>query len=171
MLEPEREPGSDSAFIQREGTIYSMRPGADIWLDAEQFSHAVRQAVSEPGLELLHQAVSLYSGDYLPETLYETWAAEERERLATYFLESADKLAELYLEQERFTEAIELCQRILAQDNCWERAYRYLMQAYDQLGDRGQVGRTYQRCVQTLREELDVPPSIETKLLYEKLTT
>ena len=171
VLEPEREPGSDSAFIQREGTIYSMRPGADIWLDAEQFSHAVRQAVSEPGLELLHQAVSLYSGDYLPETLYETWAAEERERLATYFLESADKLAELYLEQERFTEAIELCQRILAQDNCWERAYRYLMQAYDQLGDRGQVGRTYQRCVQTLREELDVPPSIETKLLYEKLTT
>jgi len=169
VLEPEREPGSDSAFIQREGTIYSLRPGADIWLDAEQFTRAVRRAASDPDPGLLQRAVGLYPGEYLPETLYETWAAEERERLATQFLESADKLAELCLEQERYAETVELCQRILAQDNCWERAYRHQMLAYDRLNDRGQVGRTYQRCVQTLREELDVSPTSETEQLYQRL--
>jgi ATP/maltotriose-dependent transcriptional regulator MalT/DNA-binding SARP family transcriptional activator len=169
VLEPEREPGSDSAYIQREGTIYSLRPGADIWLDAEQFIQAARLAASNPDLDLLQRAVDLYPGEYLPETLYETWAAEERELLATVFLECADKLTEFYLQQNCYTDVIELCQRTLAQDNCWERAYRHLMLAYSHLKDRGQVGRTYQRCVQTLREELDVSPAPETEKLYQTL--
>lgn len=169
-LEPEREPGSDSAFVLREGTTYGLRPSADIWLDAEQFTEAARRAASSPDLDLLQHAVSLYPGDYLPETLYETWAAEERERLATLFLETADRLADALIRDERYNEAIDLSQRILSQDNCWERAYRHLMLAYDHLGDRGQVGRAYQKCVQTLRNELDVAPSPETENLYESLT-
>jgi len=43
------------------------------------------------------------------------------------------------------------------------------MLAYDRLGDRGQVGRTYQKCVQTLRDELDVSPAPETETLYQRL--
>jgi LuxR family transcriptional regulator, maltose regulon positive regulatory protein len=169
-LEPEREPGSDSAFILREGTTYNLRPRADIWLDAEQFTESAHRAASSPDLDLLQRTVNLYPGDYLPETLYETWAAEERERMATLFLETADRLADALIQGERYAEAIDLSQRILAQDNCWERAYRHLMLAYDRLGDRGQVGRTYQKCVQTLHDELDVVPSPETKNLYESLT-
>ncbi len=171
VLEPEREPGSESAFILREGSTYALRPGADIWLDTEQFSNAVQQAnaASKPSLELLRQAIHLYQGEFLPETLYETWAAEERERLASLFLEVADRLAEDLIHQEKYNEAVELCQRVLAQDNCWERAYRHLMLAFVGLGDRGQVGRTYQRCVQTLRAELDVAPSSETETLYQQL--
>lgn len=118
---------------------------------------------------MLEKAVALYQGDYLPDTLYETWAAEERERLAALFLEISDHLVELLLEAGRYTEAIDLAQRVLTQDNCWERAYRHLMLAYSKLGDRGQVGRTYQRCVQTLREELDVSPSGETEKLYREV--
>ena len=59
---------------------------------------------------------------------------------------------------------------MLARDKCWERAYRHLMLAYDRLGDRGQVGRTYQRCTQALKEELNISPSPETHELYERLT-
>jgi DNA-binding SARP family transcriptional activator len=169
VLEPEREPGSDSAYIQRRGTVYGLRPDADLWLDAEQFAQAARQAASNPDVDKLQQVVDLYTGDYLPDTLYETWVAEERERIAALFLENADKLSELYLEHERYAETIELCQRILAQDNCWERAYRHQMQAYDRMNDRGQIGRTYQRCVQVLKKELDVSPSPETDELYHQL--
>ncbi|HBG74403.1 MAG: hypothetical protein A2X25_13880 [Chloroflexi bacterium GWB2_49_20] len=169
VLEPERDPGSESAYILREGTTYCLRQDADIWLDADQFIQAVHLA-SNPDLNLLQRAVSLYKGEYLPETLYETWVAEEREHLAALFLESADRLAEMYINKKRFTEVIDLCQRILTQDNCWERAYRHLMFAYEKLGDRGQVGRTYQRCVQTLFEELNVSPAPETKILYKNLT-
>ena len=169
VLEPERDPGSESAYILREGSTYCLRPGADIWLDADQFLQAAR-SVATSNMDSLERAVSLYKSEYLAETLYETWAAEEREHMATIFLESADRLAEIYIVENRYSEAIDLCQRILTQDNCWERAYRHLMLAYEKLGDNGQVGRTYQRCVQTLHDELNVNPAPETKILFEKLT-
>ncbi len=171
VLEPDRAPGSELAFILREGTTYGLRPNADTWLDADQFVYAVQRAseIANPEQELLQQALDLYQGEYLPDTLYETWAAEERERLAAIYLEASDRASELLLINQQFGKLIDLCQRILGQDNCWERAYRHLMLAYDHLGDRGQVGRTYQRCVQTLREELDVAPSPETSTLYQAL--
>ncbi|MGE5641981.1 MAG: AfsR/SARP family transcriptional regulator, partial [Byssovorax cruenta] len=168
VLEPEREPGSESAFIFRDGTTYALRPHADIWLDADEFLQLARQPV-KADVSQLKKAMELYRGDYLPESLYEAWLAEERERLASTFLESADRLIELWIGQERYSEAIELSQRVLARDKCWERAYRHLMLTYHRLGDRGQVGRTYQRCAQALRDDLDVSPSPETQELYKAL--
>jgi DNA-binding SARP family transcriptional activator len=167
VLEPARDSGADSAYILRDGTTYVMRPHADLWIDADQFLVDVKVARGEP--YLLQQALALYQGEYLPDARYETWAAGERERLAAMFLESADKLVERLLEQALYSDAIDLCQRILSQDNCWERAYRHLMLAYNGLGDRGQVARAYQRCVQTLRQELDVDPAPETEALYARL--
>ncbi|HAX70896.1 MAG TPA: transcriptional regulator, partial [Anaerolineae bacterium] len=171
VLEPERDAGSDSAFIVRDGTTYTLRLNADLWLDSDHFARLTREGLKpvSHSMQMLEEAVALYRGEYLPDALYESWAAEERERLATLFLEAADKLCELYVQTARFTEAIDLGQRILAKDNCWERAYRHLMQAFNALGDRGQLARTYQRCQQTLKEELDVLPSQETQDLYRKL--
>lgn len=166
-LEPERDPGAESAFIQREGSTYSLRPRADIWIDAEQFMQMVRQ--SKGDASQLDAALKLYRGEYLPDTLYETWAAEERERLSALFLESADRLAGHYIDEKRYQDVLDISQRILEQDNCWERAYRHLMTAYNGLGDRGQVGRIYQRCMQTLRDELDISPAPETEKLYHTI--
>lgn len=182
VLEPERGPGAESAYILREGSTYCLRPGADLWLDAEAFTRLVAQAegllagegeknaADHEAIALLERALALYQGDYLPDALYETWAAAERERLAVQFLRAADRLCDLYLAAGRSEQAIELCYRILAADNCWEKAYRGLMQAYHALGNRGQVARTYQRCLGALRSELDVAPAPETTDLYARLT-
>jgi len=169
VLEPERDSGSDSAFIMRDGTTYTLRLHTDLWLDSEQLARATREGLKTNSAAQLETAMNLYRGDYLPDSLYETWAAEERERISAMFLEAADKLCELYIQNGKYTEAIELCQRVLAKDNCWERAYRHLMTAYNYVGDRGQLARTYQRCLQTLQDELDVSPSQETQELYKKL--
>ncbi|HSF83619.1 MAG TPA: BTAD domain-containing putative transcriptional regulator [Anaerolineales bacterium] len=176
VLEPDREPGSESAYVMREGSTYALRPTADLWLDAEVFLDTLHQAEMliddspDEAISLLTDAIDLYQGEYLPDARYESWTAAERERLAVLFLQNADRLSDLLLEKGRYEEAIHVNQRILAQDNCWERAYRHLMLAYDRLGDRGQVGRIYQRCVHTLRAEIDVIPSPETDALYQELT-
>jgi hypothetical protein len=120
VLEPRREPGAESAYIVREGSTYSLRPHADLRLDADQFVEAVRAAHGETAA--LGAALALYGGEYLPDARYETWAAGERERLAAIFLQSADTLAERLIAAGRPAEAIDLCRRILDQDNCWERA-------------------------------------------------
>ncbi|MBI5934369.1 MAG: tetratricopeptide repeat protein [Chloroflexi bacterium] len=171
VLEPDRDAGSDSAFILRDGATYTLRFGADLWLDSDHLARLTREGLkpTSVSISLLEQAVTLYRGDYLPDSLYESWAAEERERLSTLFLEAADKLCEQYIQSGKYIEGIDLCQRVLTKDNCWERAYRHLMVAYNHLGDRGQLARAYQRCLQTLKDELDVAPSPETQDLYKEL--
>lgn len=177
VLEPEREPGSESAFIVREGTAYGLRPGADLWLDLEKFMQLAHQAdslwekESESAISVMEQVIQLYQGEYLPDLRYENWTVTRRDHLAAKFLQIADRLTEKYLLQKRYSEVIQLGQRILIQDNCWERAYRYLMLAYAGMGDHGQIGRTYQRCLQCLSNELEIPPARETYHLFLQLTT
>jgi DNA-binding SARP family transcriptional activator len=177
VLEPNRKPGSDSAYILREGGTYRIRPESDLCLDADQFLSAIQIAddlyPNQPDdvIPLLEKAVNIYQGEYLPDTRYESWAAAEREHLSVLFLRAADRLSELYLQRDQLENAINLCYRILSQDNCWERAYRHLMTAYDCLGDHGQIARTYHRGVQTLQEELEVSPSPETESLYNRLVS
>lgn len=177
VLEPNRKPGSDSAFILREGTVYGIRPNCDLWLDVDEFLAAFQQAektlYEEPdcALQALQSCVDLHQGEYLPDTRYESWAAAEREHIATIFLQAADRLCCLLLHRKIPSEVIDLCQKILHYDPCWERAYRHLMSAYDLLGDHGQIARVYHRCVQVMREELDIHPSPDSTALYEKLTS
>ncbi|MGD2028212.1 MAG: bacterial transcriptional activator domain-containing protein, partial [Anaerolineales bacterium] len=175
VLEPDRQPGAESAYVLREGAVYGLRPGADIWIDADQFGAYVREAEKlqesdiDLALENYRKALDLYKGEYLPGARYQVWSAIEREHLAVTYLGAADKYCELSLKRRAYQQVIEDCQRILSYDNCWERAYRYLMTAYDQLGDHGQVARTYQRCKETLQEELNIQPSNETIELFHRL--
>jgi len=84
------------------------------------------------------------------------------------FLQSGDRLCELYQESDPES-VIKICQRVLSVDDCWERAYRFMMRAYARLGDHGRVARTFQTCQEVLRSELDVAPAPQTIDLYRSL--
>ena len=172
VLEPERKRGAPSAYVLRDGSLYGLRPGADLCLDAEQFEHLVaegdRYLDPETKIDRYRQALALCPGEYLQECLYDDWCSEERERLLTTYLRTADRLARALAEREQWEEAITICRSILARDDCWERAYRLMMTAYVRLGDHAQALRTYQSCVERLAE-LGVEPSGATVQLSESI--
>jgi two-component SAPR family response regulator len=173
-LEPEREPRSESSFVQRRGTAYGVVPSL-FTVDAEEFIQRINSGArvesSDPKAAITHyrNAVDLYNGDYIPEALYEDWASAERERLLTLFLSSASRLALLLLDYQEDQEAIALAEAVLNRDPCWEEAYRILMRAYESRGNRPQALRAYQRCVSALHDELGLGPMAETKLLYHEI--
>lgn len=175
VLEPERKRNAPSAYILREGSLYGLRPGADLTLDADRFEELIQAGDalldhdSEAALTRYREALGLYHGEYISECLYQDWCSEERERLLTLYLRTADRLAHSLVERAAWDEAIQVCQAILARDDCWEQAYRLMMTAYARLGNRAQCLRTYQRCVERLRQVLQVEPSRETTRLYESL--
>ena len=175
ILEPERRRNAPSAFIVRDGPRYGLRPEADIWLDTAVFENLIAEGNilfsqnPEAALLLYRQALTLYQGDYLQEYPYAEWCSEERERLLTLYLGTAERLATAVMAKKSWAEVIDLAQLILARDDCWENAYRLKMQAYAHLGNRTQIMRTYQRCVQCLQEELGVSPSPATTELYHSL--
>ena len=169
-LEPER--GDDEpAFIARAESAYGLRAGADVWIDANEFSQWIARAEKIDGdaaLDLHRQALALYYDDYLiADARYEDWAIAERERLLAMYLRTADRLASELLARGAFDESIAWCEKILLRDRCWEHAYRLMMRAYAQRGDRAQARRVFEQCVRVLKEDLDVEPSSATVEVYQ----
>jgi len=171
-LEPARPAEAPSAYIQRDNALYGLRPEADVWLDAAEFEREAEAGLHATGPQSimhLQAALRLYTGDFLPEALYEDWASEERERLLALYLRAADKLAGLLVEQAQYEEGLAVCQLILNRDACWERAYRLMMLAYARLDNRPLALRAYQLCRAALQRELEVEPSPATQAVYQRL--
>jgi DNA-binding SARP family transcriptional activator len=78
-------------------------------------------------------------------------------------------MSTVFAERQEWEDAIRTCRAILARDNCWERAYRVMMTAYAQLGNRTQALRAYRSCEESLRKELDVAPSPATRRLHASI--
>ncbi|HEU4322240.1 MAG TPA: BTAD domain-containing putative transcriptional regulator [Roseiflexaceae bacterium] len=176
-LEPARPPRTPPFYVRRQGSAYRFCPTDGLWLDVEEFERRIDAARAQrdqgtpdslaAARDTLLGAVGLYGGDFLSEYLYEEWAREERERLATAYLEAATTLADLLLRSSQIHEAVRLCESILARDPSWEQAYVTLMGAYAQQGNRRLALATYDRCVRNLRSLLDVAPLPQTTKIYE----
>jgi LuxR family maltose regulon positive regulatory protein len=164
-IEPRRPRGENPHFVIRKGTVYGLNPAARFVLDVDDFE---RLATADD-VDLLQRALSLYEDDYLPESLYEDWSSAERQRLRHLYLVTAERLARHLVQAEAWDEVIQTCRAMLARDNCWEAAYRLLMRAHAAQGSRSQIHSVYQRCITTLREELDAEPSATTQALFEQL--
>ena len=62
-------------------------------------------------------------------------------------------------------EALEVCEALLQEDNCWEHAWQLMILIHLRQENRSQAMRTLARCTETLQKELGVPPSGETLAL------
>ncbi len=176
-LEPARPADAALAFVEREGTAYRLPPSADVWLDIIAFERECKDGLrlsdagaSDEAIAHLQAALHLYKGDFLPDALYEDWSNVERERLLSLYLRVADRLAGLLIERGQYEAGLDVCQAILARDPCWEGAYRLMMVAHARRGNPLLALRVYQRCVNTLHEQLGVEPSAATVAVYQRIS-
>jgi ATP/maltotriose-dependent transcriptional regulator MalT/DNA-binding SARP family transcriptional activator len=165
-LEPARVPGQNPFFIIRQETLYGLNPAAQLQLDADDFLALASSKLDDD----LETALQIYRGDYLPDATGENWTIEKREHLREIYLHTAHQLADKRLQDGQCDEAMRICHEILAVDPCNEPAYRVLMRCHAARGNLAAVHAVYQRCITLLNDELEVPPSTETTLLYEQLT-
>ncbi len=171
-LEPFRPPRTTPFFVRRQGLAYSFAPSYGCWIDVDEFElRTTNVPQSDPDLVLRNAqtAINLYKGDYLAESLYDSWTLEERERLLARYLSTATSLSISLLENGDMQHAIEMCERVLRRDRCYEEAYQVLIRAYARSGSRSQALRSYARCVQALQDDLAIDPLPETTELYEQV--
>jgi ATP/maltotriose-dependent transcriptional regulator MalT/DNA-binding SARP family transcriptional activator len=165
-LEPRREPGKTPFFIARRDNLYGLNPAADIAIDADDFLVLASSQAEEDLLE----ALSIYKGDYLGETIGESWSNDRREQISEAYLQAALRLADHYYEHQRWDDTIHIAHEILDVDRCSEPAYQLLMRCHAARGNGAGISSVYQRCAAVLRDELDVEPSPATKRLWQQLT-
>lgn len=151
-------------FVQAEAQTVQWRAGAPFSLDLDGFQTAVIQAGSA---EQLEAAITLYTGELLPEC-YDDWIAADRERLAEVYRNALQRLVDLLEKQGSYPEAIGHAVSLAHHDPLREAVWRQIMRLHALNGDRAGVARAYRECKTVLKRELDVEPSAQTAAAYEK---
>jgi DNA-binding SARP family transcriptional activator/TolB-like protein len=158
LLETLAPAGTDVLTVTRDHI--SLRPGV-VWVDVEE---VMRATTDQPA------SLSLLDGDLLEDLdgidpTFDAWLTTERERLRDRARNVAEALLREQIEPEA---AIPAAQRLLQIDRAHEGAWRALMRAHAERGERGMAIQAYDRCRAVLADLLDASPSAETqKLLAE----
>jgi DNA-binding SARP family transcriptional activator len=149
----------------------------DAWVDTEAATEAIHRAESSvalqdwtrawgPSLVALFVAErELLPGEDAP------WIDEERRRLADIRLRALESYgtAGLGIGGTELAAAVRACRRLVQLSPLRESGYRCLMQALAAQGNQAEALRAYSQLCETLRDELGVSPSAETRALYEQL--
>ncbi len=153
------------AFVDRAG----------VWVDAREFEVRTRVLTDLRRTELddgfaesLDRATRLYRGSFL-EDLYDDWCEQDRERLQLAFLAALEGLATYHEGKAEWAQAIARASHVLRHDPLREHVHRQLMRCHYAMGNRPAAIRQFQRCVEILDRELDVPPMAETRVLFNRI--
>ncbi|HZD57904.1 MAG TPA: bacterial transcriptional activator domain-containing protein, partial [Anaerolineales bacterium] len=163
--------GQDAILTEDEH--YSFNRSLDYRYDVEIFQQKIEEAGAtedaEKKISALKDAIRLYRGPYLRD-VENTWVLPERQRLLKLYLDALVNLARVYLEDGGYDRIFGYREKILAEDPCYEEAYRLSMLAYAGQGNQAGVQREYERCREALWEELKARPSEQTEELYRVLS-
>ena len=156
------QPVSGTGYLIADEYTLAFNRDADYWLDVSALE------TSQTDLDSLLSNLALYQGELLPG-FYEDWVVLERERVQAVFEGKMSQLLEQLVAAERWTAVQEWGEKWLAYGDSPEPAYRALMLASGARGDMAKVASLYRRCADDLRDNLNVEPSAETRVLYDGL--
>ncbi len=165
--------GSRLLTVEQESVCLSQT--ADLWIDAHCLQQTFTAVRNVPGdqltvaqVELLQQVSLLYRGDLL-ENWYLDWCLVARQHLQHMYLSLIDKLIRHCMAHGYYDSGLQYGHQILAHDLAREHTHRDLMLLLYLAEDRTGAIRQYQYCVHVLERELGVPPSEQTKRLYDQI--
>ncbi len=159
LLEVLAPAGTEILTINRDSLV--LRPGV-VWVDVDE---VLRATTASPG------ALALLDSELLEELdgvdpAFDIWLHSERERLR----DRARGVAEALLNEQVAPETlIPVAQQLLAIDRAHEGAWRALMRAHAERGERGMAIQSYDRCRAVLSDLLDAAPSPETQALLAEI--
>ncbi|MCJ7568640.1 MAG: hypothetical protein MUO58_13975 [Anaerolineales bacterium] len=152
-------------YLLADRVVIEFDPESEHWLDVRLLEDEISM---EGDIQAALQAVSVYGGELLPG-FYDNWVVLERERIRAVFEQRMQILLEMLVENGRWDEALEWCERWIALGHVPESAFRALMIAHHNLGNSANIAAVFQRCERAMMNELGVKPSPQTAQLYRTL--
>jgi LuxR family maltose regulon positive regulatory protein len=140
----------------------------DVHVFVNNLDHADHEKNAEKKKSFLQIAIGSYSGPYLSD-VDEDWAALDRQRYVDLYLKALKDLATLFFEQKQYSRSLEIIQRAIHSDSCFEDGYRLSMRVQHAMGNLAEVARTYKQCQDILLAEIGTEPSSQTQQLFAKL--
>jgi WD40 repeat protein/DNA-binding SARP family transcriptional activator len=156
----------NTQYLLADDLTVAFNARSPYWLDAAQIERAASDGATT---ELLLERLEAYAGELLPG-FDDEWVVRERERLEAVFDRQMDRLLERLVVDQRWVDVLESAERWIAVGHVPEPAFRALMIAHSERGDRARVATIYRRCREALFEELGAQPSDKTRALFERLS-
>jgi DNA-binding SARP family transcriptional activator/tetratricopeptide (TPR) repeat protein len=144
---------SPDAVVLRGGQV-ALFPSRPVATDVGQFEAQSRAALAAGDGAACAAAASAYTGELLPEALYEEWTQAPRERLRSEYVELLRRSGQW--------------ERLVEVEPTDEPAYRELMRRELAAGSRPAAIRWYGRLRTALRRELGILPSGDTEAIYDE---
>ena len=159
LLEVLSPTGAEILSINRDSL--ALRQGL-VWVDVDE---VLRATTTHPGSLALLDSELLEELDGV-DPAFDVWLHAERERLR----DRARGVAEALLNEAKEPEAlIPVAQQLLTIDRAHEGAWRALMRAHSERGERGMAIQSYDRCRAVLADLMDAVPSPETQALLSEI--
>lgn len=162
-------------FIKVDHNSIKWMNAKGVELDVEEFETSIENAriakknnnLNEQEYELKN-SIALYNGQLVPNC-YSEWIEDYRSNYKQSYLEALKALISLLESKREYKEAIHFSNKFIKTEPYDEKAWRMLIKLYSLNNDRVKAIRCYEDCLETLRDELNIEPTDETKELYEQI--
>lgn len=113
------------------------------------------------------QAVSLYKGDFLPQSTWESWVIPINTYYHNLYLKLIHKLLEIYVSEQSYEEITALCRYAIATEAFDDELHYHLIHALYKMGNSHAAMEHYQLMTDMFYNEFAITPSDKLKDLYK----
>ncbi len=156
-------------FLTRDGDALVLGPDEAVWVDVAAFEQGVAEGWQTLDPVVCRTVLSLYGGDLLPDDAYEEWVDGRRTALRNQFLALLARLGQLHNERGEGSDAIEVFQRLVAEEPADEAAHASLIRLFAERGQRQHALAQFDRLTTALRKHLDAEPARTTVALVQEI--
>lgn len=128
-----------------------------------------KSAQAKEIITLTEKAINIYKGHFLAPDEGYFWATSYRERLRSKFLRHLSMFCKYLQQAGKCEKAVECYQKALEVDDLTEDFYQNLMLCYQQLDQKAEAIKVYQRCCKVFSAILGIEPSSKTNAIYKEL--
>ena len=146
--------GDHGALVTANERI-ELWPSADVVIDVDHFEALASTARMSCGPQELREAIDAYTGELLPDDVYESWTSAARERLRVQY-------GELLRLAERW-------EQLIALDPTDEVAHLHIVGRLVARRDRAGALRQLDHLTSALQRELDIEPSVAAQRLRDEV--
>lgn len=161
-------------IVHRNGT-YSWQSEIDVEIDALSFAQVAHEGVDfrrspEHRCELMLEAISLYTGEFLPMIASEPWVAVESVKYREMYMSCVNNVFTLLQTEGRYDDALTVCEKAIKICPYEEDIHLKRISALIDLRRYQDALAAYDEASRMFLEELGVSPSQKMLELYRRIT-
>lgn len=164
--------GEKLDLIILDGNTYTFNKNIKIEVDAEVFESLIQEDENQSGelrIENLEKAVGLYKGEFLPKSSNCDWVVSKSVFYMTLYIKCIGSLSQLLWENEKFFQAVSICEKAVELYPLEETLHRFLLISYINSKENNKALNHFTKLADIFYKELGVNVSDSIRSLYPKI--